>query len=223
MSPEGPARDAAGRTPGVRLATVDEIPTLATILARAFDRDPLVDWWARKDRKRGAVIEEMFAHSLRHDVPLGAVYVAEDYSGVAQWQPPDLPAPGWRERIGEMRLFARVAGLRHFRAVWRSIGMLEERHPPTPHFYLLAIGVLPGQQGRGLGTALMRPVLERCDREGVPGYLVCTAPHNIPLYERNGFRVTEELKLPKDGPLQWLMWRDVPGEAGGAEPSGEVH
>ena len=86
--------------------------------------------------------------------------------------------------------------------------MLDAHHPHTPHYYLLAIGVLPGQQGRGIGTALMRPVLERCDREGVPGYLVCTTSRNIPLYERNGFRVTETLQMPTDGPLQWLMWRD---------------
>ena len=195
-------------TPRVRVATTSEIPKLATILARAFDRDPLVDWWARKDNRRGAVIEEMFAHSLKQSVPLGSVYVTEDATGVALWEPPDVAAPGLRGMLGALRLFAHVAGWRHFPAVWQSLRMLDAHHPHSPHYYLLAIGVLPGQQGRGIGTALMRPVLERCDREGVPGYLVCTASRNIPLYERNGFHVTGTLQMPKDGPLQWLMWRD---------------
>ena len=211
--------DGTAPPPLVRLATIDEIPTLATILARAFDQDPLVDWWARKDGKRTAVIKEMFAYSLRQDVPLESVYVTEDYSGVALWEPPDGTAHGLRDTLGELRLFMHVAGLCPLPAVWRSIRMLADHHPHTPHFYLLAIGVLPGQQGRGLGEALMRPVLERCDREGIPGYLVCTASRNIPFYERNGFRVTEEIKLPKDGPPQWLMWRDPSslgeGDAGG--------
>ncbi len=207
MAGTDPGREPSS-VPQVRVATTSEIPTLATILARAFDRDPLVDWWARKDGRRGAVIEEMFAHALKRNVPLGSVYVTEDGTGVALWEAPNVPAPGLRGMLDAWRLFARVAGWRHFPAVWRSLRMLDAHHPHTPHYYLLAIGVLPGQQGRGIGTALMRPVLERCNREGVPGYLVCTTSRNIPLYERNGFHVTETLQMPKDGPLQWLMWRD---------------
>jgi hypothetical protein len=54
----------------------------------------------------------------------------------------------------------------------------------------------------------MRPVLERCDGEGVPAYLESSKERNVPLYERNGFRVTEEMVVPNGGPKIWLMWRD---------------
>ena len=64
----------------------------------------------------------------------------------------------------------------------------------------------PERQGRGLGTALLQPVLERCDRDKVPAYLEATTPRNLACYQRNGFEVTQEFALP-DGPPMWPMWR----------------
>jgi hypothetical protein len=51
-------------------------------------------------------------------------------------------------------------------------------------------------------------VLERCDRDGVPAYLESSKERNVVLYERHGFRVVEQLRLPKDGPPIWRMWRE---------------
>ncbi|MDP9345553.1 MAG: GNAT family N-acetyltransferase, partial [Actinomycetota bacterium] len=44
--------------------------------------------------------------------------------------------------------------------------------------------------------------------QGLPAYLEASSPRNRALYERHGFSVTEELKLPRNGPPLWLMWRD---------------
>jgi GNAT superfamily N-acetyltransferase len=85
---------------------------------------------------------------------------------------------------------------------------IEQKHPHEPHYYLLALGVEPDLQGRSLGTQLMAPILERCDRERVPAYLESSKEKNLPLYERNGFRVTEKFQVPNGGPAIWLMWRD---------------
>jgi len=53
----------------------------------------------------------------------------------------------------------------------------------------------------------MQPVMEMCDREGVPAYLESSKERNIDFYSRFGFRVLEEVKLPR-GPKMWPMWRD---------------
>ena len=34
--------------------------------------------------------------------------------------------------------------------------------------------------------------------------------HNLPLYERNGFRVVGELQALGYGPTIWRMWREAP-------------
>jgi GNAT superfamily N-acetyltransferase len=85
---------------------------------------------------------------------------------------------------------------------------MDSRHPRTPHYYLDSLGVEPEWQGRGLGSALMRPVLERCDRDQVPAYLNAGSPRSRELYLRHGFAVTEEFRLPEGGPALWRMWRE---------------
>jgi predicted N-acetyltransferase YhbS len=84
---------------------------------------------------------------------------------------------------------------------------MESGHPTTPHYYLDSLGVEPEWQGMGLGSALMRPVLERCDREAMPAYLNAGSPRSRDLYMRHGFEVTEEFTLPDGGPPLWRMWR----------------
>ncbi len=63
-------------------------------------------------------------------------------------------------------------------------------------------------QGRGLGGALLRGVLDRCDRTKSPAYLEASTEKNARIYERYGFGVTEELRIGADGPPLWLMWRE---------------
>jgi GNAT superfamily N-acetyltransferase len=90
----------------------------------------------------------------------------------------------------------------------RSLALMESNHPRERHVYLPAIGVAPEWQGKGIGTALLRPMLERCDREGLPAYLEASSERNRACYERNGFVARDALQLPGGGPPLWPMWRD---------------
>ena len=75
-----------------------------------------------------------------------------------------------------------------------------------PHYYVRDIGVHPDMQGKGLGSVLMRPTLDRCDREGVPAYIEASSERSAALYERLGFRHVKELRVGGSPPL-WLMIR----------------
>lgn len=88
-----------------------------------------------------------------------------------------------------------------------AMELMNENHPNQPHAYLFLMGTRPHWQCRGLGSALLRKVLDRCDREGTPAYLEATSPENRRLYLRHGFVITGEIGLP-DGPSLWPMWRE---------------
>jgi ribosomal protein S18 acetylase RimI-like enzyme len=85
--------------------------------------------------------------------------------------------------------------------------MSAQVHPTEPHVYLFVLGARPTHQGQGLGSALLRHVLDRCDADGTPAYLEDTNTRNRDLYRRHGFAQTGEIRLP-DGPPLYPMWRD---------------
>jgi len=91
-------------------------------------------------------------------------------------------------------------------------------HPrEEPHWYLAIIGVDPARQGYGVGAALLRSRLRRCDQEGLPAYLESSNRENVPLYQHFGFHVTGTLGLPEGAPVVNTMWR--PGAAGPGAPN----
>jgi GNAT superfamily N-acetyltransferase len=177
------------------------------VLCRAFDQDPVVNWVLRQDRGRAAAFQWLFRLSLRLALPHGHVYVTADGRGVAVWTPPDKWRAGRREQLGQLPGFFRSVGLRRVPRVLAAVAALEARHPRPPHFYLADLAVDPPAQGRGLGSAMLGHVLDRCDRDAVPAYLENSNPRNTPLYERHGFRTLERHLMGGDGPPILLMWR----------------
>lgn len=105
-------------------------------------------------------------------------YMTDGVAGVAAWELPGQWKVGVGRQLRMLPAMARVFSRRLPRLL-RALAVLESSHPHEPHFYLPFIGVQPEWQGRGLGSALIAPILERCDREGsarLPRGLDATQP-----------------------------------------------
>lgn len=191
--------------PPVRPARQAEVRALAAVLARAFEGDPVWSWIFPRAATRRMWARAYFRTRLRALLARGVVHTTEDAAGAALWSPPEAWRFGWRESALLLR-FLPATGRRTLE-VLRGLGEVDERHPPAPHWYLSILGTEPARQGEGIGSALLRPVLESCDADEVPAYLESSKERNVGFYERHGFRVTGEVRLP-DGPTMWLMWRD---------------
>ena len=90
---------------------------------------------------------------------------------------------------------------------FRLLDAIDKVHPKEPHWYLLLLGADPLMQGRGIGGQLMRPVLDCCDREGLPAYLETQKESNLAFYERYGFAVERKLEV-RGAPPVWTMRRE---------------
>jgi len=113
---------------------------------------------------------------------------------------------------------AGVLSLPHYfgvRGAWRAfkVGMHLERRrlaqAPKSHWYVLALGVAPTQQGQGYGQALLTEVMQRADSDGIPCYLEVFEEHLVELYKRKGFDVLQKDSLPY-GLTLWCMLRPAP-------------
>jgi GNAT superfamily N-acetyltransferase len=80
--------------------------------------------------------------------------------------------------------------------------------PDEPHVHLGPIGVAPGLQGRGVGTALMNRYIEHLKQEQSAGYLETDRPENVEFYQKFGFVVQHQEQLI--GAPTWYMWRRPP-------------
>jgi GNAT superfamily N-acetyltransferase len=194
--------------PTVRKATLADVPRLVEALAEAFDGDPPMRWFLPDESKRMRQMRKQFELFLRViHLPGGETWMTDGKVGGALWVPPGrYPAPAGAQ-LRLLPSLIRIYGRSSPRAV-RGVRVMESNHPREAHFYLDTLGVERAGQGKGIGSALMRPVLDRCDREGVPAYLNAGSARSRDLYLRHGFEVTEVFELPENGPPLWRMWRE---------------
>jgi GNAT superfamily N-acetyltransferase len=200
-----------GGSHAVRAARRDEAALLGEVLADSFAEDPVFAWLMPpqlpgRDNRLRTFFTSMSRAYLRLGKPC---YLTDDASAAALWA-----APGtWAMPLSHVILEAVPNGLafrlRLLHAL-RTQLQIERLHAgqSRPHWYLSYLGARRGRQGQGLGTQMLREVLNGLDTDGVPAYLESSNERNLPLYERNGFRVVGELRALGSGPTIWRMWRE---------------
>ena len=197
--------------PTIRPATAADRATLTNSLASAFGEDPLFTWMAGVgpnqsiEPKLRSVFNTFLKLDLVRDEHL--VFMDEDGIGVAIWKAPNK----WKMSNGDM-LRALPSMLRSFGTkatrMMGAFNAIEKVHPKEEHYYLEALGTRQDMQSKGVGSAVIRDMLERCDREGVPAYLESSNVRNVPFYARHGFEATGEIVVGKGAPTVTAMWRE---------------
>src|SRR5436190_18501779 len=176
------------------------------VLARAFFDDPAWVWLLPDAQRRAKLLPWLFR--IGFDVTAADVYAtAGPVLGAARWLPPGRPPMrvGATVRALLTTPFRLGAATTHFLAYGRAVELLRAEVAPGPHWYLAGIGVDPGAQRRGVGTALLRPGVEAAAKAGLPAVLLTNNEANVAFYERSGFSVVAERDTPKDGPPAWAM------------------
>ena len=168
------------------------------MLAHAFRDSPLNVAVIGPDPERRLRANRCGAHALlpvalEHGVVLAArgadglhgVLVATRPFG---WPlPPPPPLANLRRVLGQ--------GLGVARRWGRVFEALARVHLPGPHWYLATLGVEPGFQGGGRGSALLASWLEGAAQDGVPAWLETDREANLVFYRRAGFEVALEVSV----------------------------
>ncbi len=153
---------------------------------------------ARSSQRYGPGCARNGGASFEHST----AYVAQDFCGAALWLPPGVHPDS--EALEEV--FRETARPEHLDDLLATFEKMDQWHPEELHWYLPLVGVEPNAQGKGLGGALMRHAVARCDSDGAVAYLESSNERNIPLYERHGFEVMGKIQVGA-GPLVTPMLR----------------
>jgi len=196
-----------------------EQPAVVGALARAFYDDPLFNYFLPNPVAQTKGLLSFMAAGLADATPFGEIWIARTGGKVAcaaVWLPPGAYPRGLRRDLLTnlrgtptfVRSGRRISGaIRLLAAVDKAHHELKE-----PHFYLGILGTDPLRQRTGAGHAALRPVLERCDAEGLPAYLETQKEENLAYYARHAFDVVQKLEVSGVPPL-WTLLRNpkVPG------------
>jgi ribosomal protein S18 acetylase RimI-like enzyme len=179
----------------VRVARESERDTVINTLTLAFSTDPCVRYMLTRPDAFLAGYPRLALGMGGAGIAQGAAWLADDGAAAALWLPPGVHADS--DAIGAViGEFAPEEKL----AVLGEVGeALAKYHPEEPHWYLAMVGVDPARQGQGLGSAILKESLRKCDAEGGVAYLESSNPKNVPLYERHGFEVMGVIQ-PADFP-----------------------
>jgi GNAT superfamily N-acetyltransferase len=161
------------------------------VLARAFHADPLFTYTAPDEDLRRRILPRLMEPLVRYGISYGDVFTIPDLEGIAIWHPPGKTVPSFLGMLRSGMLWI------PFRMPLRAFTRLMHFQSPTEeirkeldvgeYWYLAVLGVDPDQQGRGIGGALIQPVLENVDRRRIPCYLETMNQENLPFYEKHGF------------------------------------
>lgn len=224
-----------GAAVAVRAATRADFPRVADALASAFFDNPITIWHVPDESRRLDVMREFFTALLENvytrfglvytnagEVASGAMWIAHDAQGDRE-KKPGLPVE-WCRTCNTPRALGRLphnmvvppetsAELERALAVvfrdsprtFELFELFDAHHPQDPHYCLQFIGVRPDRQGTGIGSALLRAMLDRCDLEGAAAYLEADEKSRF-LYLKHGFEASGKRRVPR-GPTFWPMWR----------------
>jgi ribosomal protein S18 acetylase RimI-like enzyme len=175
------------------------------IIAEAFSEDP-VNLWIFGNPGPMPTVFSALAKGVY--LPRGFCQLSGD-AGATMWS--HSSANRELSLIPTLALVASVIGKGSKGAVKRALGasdLMQKEHPKAPHLYLFAIGTRKAARGKGLGKALMAPVLAAADRDRLPCYLENSNPANTGFYHSHGFERMKLFEAGPGGPPLEAMWRE---------------
>jgi len=190
-------------------------------IAAAFRDDPfyasLVAQLPPAAAQRHEVLARYFAYAIDEAAAHGRLHLAEPPAhGAAVWLLPEAAAARQQREAAKQQALATIlgsAGLARYQAMISAMAMLTAPVTPAAGWYLSILGIAPGHQGRGIGTALLRPALAEADAHGALCYLETFGERTLSFYRRVGFAPVAAFVEPLSNARYWVLCR-APGAGG---------
>lgn len=195
-----------------RQLTPSDLEPMAQVLARSFEKDPLVSFILPNAKTRVKTVAKFFRAMGRLNIRAGSAFgIGEPLQGVAVWSFPNKPEAS--ASLKDLLTFLPVLfspypiGVRRARAVLGQIDANHKKYASEPHFYLDNLGVLASARGKGLSSKLIRPFMQMADEQKVIAYTDTVTDVNVPLYQHFGFELVEENFIASAGITTYALRR----------------
>jgi ribosomal protein S18 acetylase RimI-like enzyme len=162
------------------------------ILTQAFDDNKSFNTIIKQDHKRKFRFRKIFEYYFDICSKYGRVYLSDDKKACAVILFPDIRKNTLSEILLDIKLLF-VLGIQSVIKGFGREAKIKKAHPSANIYYLLFIGVYPDDQDKGLGSALLKSIIEDSKRMYRPMCLETYLDKNIALYGKFGFSIYDEL------------------------------
>jgi GNAT superfamily N-acetyltransferase len=196
----------------LRLTKAD-VKAAAATLANAFVNYPVSVFFTPDEAKRKKRQPGISRRILRNSIKSGEVYITSPkMEGVAIWMLNNNQTAekkrkqSLRDRIGALSIDKETK--KRQQAFFEYSDSIRKRVLPAKYWYLQMLGVNPAYQGKGFSSRLVKPMLARAEKEGLPVFLETQLKKNVTLYEHFGFKVVEDGMIPGSTVNSWAMVKE---------------
>ena len=176
-------------------ALPDDKPSIIDLLTVSFIDNKSVNYIIARDEKKHRHIRALMDYSFEVCSMFGEVWLSDDRKACALVLYPDRKRTTLKSIWLDMKLIFNYIGLSNaFTAMYRE-SKIKKIQPKDRMCYLWFIGVNPIYQGSGIGSKLLREIIEESEMEDRPIYLETSTMKNLPWYKKFGFEVYDKLNL----------------------------
>ncbi len=184
---------------------------------KAFFDDPLSILFFPDAIERRLKMKYIFEYRIRYGLIYGEVYaISSNLEGLAVWIPPEnIKMTKEMQFLCGRRKVINKLGMDYLikmASIFDFMNMSHAQIAPFRHWYLSPIAVDPRFQGKGYASILLRAMMARTDKEGLPVYLETHLEKNVQIYKHFGFKILSEEIIPNSNVTQWSMCRSPFGE-----------
>jgi ribosomal protein S18 acetylase RimI-like enzyme len=195
--------------PDLYRITPKDFTRTCAMLGEAFQKDPI---WCQILKNEPTKFPLVFGMPVMYTLKYGKIYApTQDISAAAVWlATPFVEMTPWRMFRSGAYPVAMKLGAQIGKQISKVFSIIEKDRKTIlrpPYIYLSVLGVSSTQQGKGLGTFLVKKMIENLPPK-IPLYLETETASNVKFYERLGFHVMKEFQVPVLNLPMWEMIHD---------------
>ena len=168
---------------------------IVEILSKSFETNQSVNYIVKQDSKRLSRIKSLMGYSFEVCYSFGDVFLSDDNKACALVLYPDKKRTTIKSVLLDAKLILSCVGLENIKKTLAREAIIKKIQPKEQMYYLWFIGVDPAEQKTGIGSKLLKELIEDSKLKERPIYLETSTLKNLPWYKKFGFNIYHEAEL----------------------------
>lgn len=175
-------------------ATSFDKQLVVNILTKAFFDNKSFNLIVRQDDNKNNRIQKIFDYYFDIHISAGFIYISDDNSACAMISCSDKRKESIKSIFADIKLLYYL-GIRTALKGFKRERVVAEARTKSRYYYLLFLGVHPDKQGMGIGSNLMREILNNKNELDLPICLETSLIRNVEFYSKLGFYIYHEMQF----------------------------